>query len=514
MARSDTDRAARTATELSPAWRVALPSWALLAGAILIVFWKDTAGLVSVWLNSATFQHALLIPPIIAYLVWIRRREVLALTPKPFLPAGVLLFGFSAGWLLGDLAGVALVRHTALVGMLMSTVPLVLGLTVTRGLTFPLFYAIFMIPFGDQLIPSLQMITAKMCIVLLDWFDVPAYIDGVFIEIPTGSFEVAEACSGVRFLIAMVAFSTLVAHLCFKSAARRIACVVAAVVLAIVANGLRAWGTIYIAWLTDPSFAQGVDHVIYGWFFFAIIMAVVLGVGWFFFDRPVDDPAFDPDRLQPAHRRIAAAPRRYWVGALAGIAAAAAMPAYAALTAERAGVEVAALRAPDVPGWQKVPTEGSGWTPLYENADASVFQSYEDRSGRRVDLFIAVYGRQTEEQEMVSYGNGLMAPEGDWSWARSIDAPASMRGVQLQRRPYTRDAWQTYLIGGSLVASDYQAKLEMLKARLLAGEMLAGTLVLSVERVGTRGEGPQVLAEFAEDLGSPETAIREAVVPD
>ena len=152
----------------------------------------------------------------------------------------MLLFGFALGWLLGDLAGVALVRHTALVGMLMTSVPLVLGLTVTRGLTFPLFYAIFLIPFGDQLIPALQMITAKMCIVLLDWFDVPAYIDGVFIEIPTGSFEVAEACSGVRFLIAMVAFSVLVAHLCFKSTIRRITCVVAAVALAIIANGIRA----------------------------------------------------------------------------------------------------------------------------------------------------------------------------------------------------------------------------------------------------------------------------------
>ncbi|MGB3722183.1 MAG: exosortase A, partial [Pacificimonas sp.] len=196
---------------MTAAWRLALMSWGGVVLAIIGLFWRDSAHIVDLWLNNSTYQHCLLIPAIIAYLVWQRKREVLSLTPRPFLPAAALLLLGGAGWLLGELAGVALVRHIAVVGMLMVSVPLVFGLTVTRGLTFPLFYALFMIPVGDQLVPWLQMVTADICIYLLALFDIPAFIDGVFIAIPNGSFEVAEACSGVRFLIAMTAFSTLVA---------------------------------------------------------------------------------------------------------------------------------------------------------------------------------------------------------------------------------------------------------------------------------------------------------------
>ncbi|MEE4350234.1 MAG: exosortase A [Pacificimonas sp.] len=500
--------------KLPPPWRTALPAWIGVALAILLLFWRDTADLVGVWWNNSTYQHALLVPPIIAYLVWIRRAELSALVPRPFAPAAILLVIGGIGWLLGELAGVALVRHAALVGMLMVSVPLVLGLTVTRGLIFPLFYALFMIPVGDQLVPWLQMVTADMCILLLNLFNVPAYIDGVFIEIPTGSFEVAEACSGVKFLIAMVAFSTLVAHLCFKSAWKRWTCVISAIVLSIVANGIRAWGTIYIAWMVDPSFARGVDHVVYGWFFFAIIMAIVLGVGWFFFDRPVDDPAFDPDKLQPAERRVRAAPKAFIVSAVVGVAALLVGPAYGRIVADRAAdFDVAGLAAPDVPGWRKVSGAGSGWTPQYANASASLTQTYENDVGDRVELFMAAYDRQTRDHELVVFGNGLLELDGDWSWSRNIDGPPRTRAVELQRRPYTRDVWQRFVVAGRQSGSDYAAKLDTLRARLLGGETLAGTVVISVERVASRGTETAALAAFDEALGPVDEALRGAVVP-
>ncbi|MBZ6379996.1 hypothetical protein B5C34_14300 [Pacificimonas flava] len=500
----------------SPAWRLAFPAWAALAVGILLLFWQDTAALVSLWLNNSTYQHALLVPPIIAYLVWIRRGEVMSLTPRPFLPAAGLLFIGGVGWLLGDVAGVALVRHTALIGMLIVSVPLVLGLVVARGLTFPLFYAIFMIPFGDQLIPWLQMITADMCILLLNLFEVPAYIDGVFIEIPNGSFEVAEACSGVRFLIAMIAFSVLVAHLCFKSTLRRVVCVVSAIVLSIVANGIRAWGTIYIAHLTDPSFARGVDHVVYGWVFFAVIMAIVLGVGWFFFDRPVDDPAFDPRRLEPAPPRRAPIARRFVIALAVGLVAALVAPAYALIVADRAAdMRIAGLRAPDIPGWSKVDgSGGSGWQPLYDNATATLMQTYRDAEGREVDLFLAAYERQSEDHEMIAYGNGLMEPDGDWSWGRNIDGPPTTRSVQLQKRPYVRDVWQNFVVGDRISGGDYQAKLDTLRAKLLGGDTLAGTVVISVERIGSRGTGARALEDFRAALGSPRQVLSDAVLTD
>ncbi|MEM8827234.1 MAG: exosortase A, partial [Pseudomonadota bacterium] len=474
----------------------------------------DTLHILDTWWNNAIFQHCLLIPPIIAYLVWIRRHEVAALAPKPFLPALVPMLIGGLGWLLGALADVAVVRETALIGMLIVSVPLVLGLTVARGLTFPLFYALFLIPAGDQLIPWLQLVTADICIFLLDLFDVPAFIDGTFIQIPNGRFEVAEACSGVRFLIAMVAFSTLVAHLCFKSTLRRIVCVLSAIILSILANGLRAWGTIYISFLTTPKFAAGVDHVVYGWFFFAIIMAIVLGVGWFFFDRPVDDPAFDPQHLQkrPA---IAPAVPALAVAALLGLFATAAAPVVATvITNPNADATVAAVDLPDLPGWTKVDAGPSGWTPLYDNASVSAFQRYRNADGAEVDLYIAAYDRQSSDREMITYGNGLLEPDGDWTWSRNIADPPGGTGTQIQGRPWIRDVWRWYLVGDEVTGSDYRGKLALMKNRLTGGPTRAGVLIISGERIENNETTVPAMAAFLDTLGDPKAAILAATVED
>jgi len=80
---------------------------------------------------------------------------------------------------------------------------------------------LFLVPFGDELVPTLQMITADLTIALVHLSGIPAVIDGVFIDTPIGLFEVAEACSGVKFLVAMVALGSLAAHVCFASWWRR-----------------------------------------------------------------------------------------------------------------------------------------------------------------------------------------------------------------------------------------------------------------------------------------------------
>src|SRR3546814_7960324 len=120
---------------------------------------------------------------------------------------------------------------------------------------------------------------------LLQLFGVPAAVDGVLITIPNGYFEVAEACSGAKFVIAMIAYGTLVANVCYVSWSRRAAFMVMALVVPVLANGLRAFGTIYAAHITSVEQATGYDHIVYGWIFFGLVMASVLAIGWKWFDR-------------------------------------------------------------------------------------------------------------------------------------------------------------------------------------------------------------------------------------
>ena len=299
------------AAPLVRGWPRALLLWAGTLIALGLVLRVDVAHMVGRWWDSSTYGHCLLIPPILAWMVWQRRDGLARLAPQPWLPGAALMLGAGALWLVGHLAGVALLRHAALVLLFIFSVPTMLGLAVARGVMFPLVFALFMIPTGEQLEPKLQTITAWFAMKLLHLAGVPAFNDGVFITIDNGDFEVAEACSGVRFLIAMVAFGALVSNVCFISWRRRIAFMFAAIFLPIVANGIRAWGTIYIAHLTSPQFARGVDHIVYGWIFFAVVMALLLAVGWRFFDRPVEDPVHrSRPAATPRHpRRTARAPR-------------------------------------------------------------------------------------------------------------------------------------------------------------------------------------------------------------
>jgi exosortase A len=283
---------------LPEAWRLPLLRLALAWVGLIALLWGEWADMVHQWWNASTYNHILLIPPILVWLVHLRRDELARLAPQAWWPGfGWLAPGLLA-WLAGTVTDVNLVRQVGAVMVLQAAVPALLGPRITFGLLFPLTYMFFLVPFGDEIVPTLQAITAQLAIALTHASGVPAQIDGFFIDTPAGLFEVAEACSGVKFLVAMVALGTLVAHLCFSSPRRRAAFLAAAVIVPILANGVRAWGTIFVAQSQGLEFAAGFDHIVYGWIFFALVVAVLLGASWRFFDRSPDDPLVDIDVLR------------------------------------------------------------------------------------------------------------------------------------------------------------------------------------------------------------------------
>src|SRR3546814_1933731 len=91
------------------------------------------------------------------------------------LVTGVQTCALPICWLIGDAAGVALARHLGLIVMLQGAVIGVLGPQISRALAFPLFYALFMVPFGEEFVPILQTITAQLSMLFLGWANVPAH---------------------------------------------------------------------------------------------------------------------------------------------------------------------------------------------------------------------------------------------------------------------------------------------------------------------------------------------------
>lgn len=289
---------------LQPSSAVPLAAWrgaiAQLAAAWLALFaltfaaWQDMA---HQWWNIDTYNHVLLVPGIVAWLVWLRRGELARVRPQGWSPGlAWTALGLSI-WLIGTSLAINLVAQTGAVVAVQGIVLAILGPRAALLLAFPLFYALFLVPFGDELIPALQLFTAEMTITLSHLSGIPATIDGLFIDTPAGRFVVAEECAGVKFLVAMVALATLAAWTGFRHWPPRIALVVGAALVSILANGVRAWGTIFAAQYVGIERAGGFDHIVYGWVFFAIIIVAVLGVAWRFFDREPEDAGLTADEL-------------------------------------------------------------------------------------------------------------------------------------------------------------------------------------------------------------------------
>jgi exosortase A len=279
-------------------WRRPLLRLALAWLALMALTFADWTEMARQWWNASTYNHILLIPLILVWLVAQRWSELAKLTPRAWWPGLVLLAAGGVGWTAGAALGINTISQLGAVVLLQAAVATLLGPRIVAGLLFPLGYMVFLVPFGDEIVPALQAITAKMAVALTHASGVPAVIDGVFIDTPVGLFEVAEACSGVKFLVAMVALGTLVAHTCFESWKRRVLFMATAMIVPVIANGVRAWGTIYIAQSQGVQFAAGFDHIVYGWIFFAVVMAAVLGAWWRFFDRSPEDPPIDAASIE------------------------------------------------------------------------------------------------------------------------------------------------------------------------------------------------------------------------
>lgn len=482
------------------AWRRHGIALAVAFALILLTFRSDVRDLLQIWWNSTTFGHCLFIGPVIAWLVWQRRAELAQLKPTGWWPGLALITIGGFGWLMGDAASVGFARQLGLVMMLQGAVVTILGANVARGLLFPLGYGFFLVPFGEGLEPPLQTVTVAIVMPLLHLVGVPAVVDGVLIHAGRYYFEVAEACSGAKFVIAMVAFGVLVANLCFLSWKRRAVFLAVSVVVPVIANGIRAFGTIWAANLTSIEAATGFDHIVYGWVFFALVMAGVLAIGWRWFDRAPDDPAFDPATLRamPRHRT------GLLVATALVLATVAIFPSWSAAIAGRAQPLPAHIDLPDIPGWHRVPVSTRApWTPYYPGADHYLFGRYADASGATVDMSIAVFGHQHEGKELIAFGTGVLRQED--RWVRVADLPdisdsVGARGSAMRITapgPVERIVATWYRVGDTTTQDETLVKIETMKARLLGGPQRAVAIHLSVE-----GADPRPIARFLAALES------------
>lgn len=481
---------------------------AVLVGAVCVlamgaIFFGTFRDMVEIWWRSKTFNHAFLIFPIAGYLIWLRREELRQLTPSPFLWGLLPLAAGALLWLVANVAFVLVVQQVAVIVMIQAMAVTILGLRVSRLLAFPLFYLFFAVPAGEFLVPPLQDFTAVFIVSFLRVMSIPVFHDGIFITIPTGSFEVAEACAGLRFLIATLALGFLFAHLTYRSWKRRLAFILLCIGVPVIANGLRALGIVVLAYYTDNKLAIGVDHIVYGWGFFAFITIILLLVGMKFADRGDDD---DENGLETPLATDAGAPvpvRKTVVAGVVAVAVAAAAPVYsAAITAFDGGGRSYELAVPDVTGsWRPEADAVVQWHPRFKGVDAE-HVSRLSNGPESLIYYVGYYARQRQGAELVNSSNTLVGQEG-WQRAGGGITKITVEGMEL-RAPYVRFVSRNaarvavywYWVDGGFVATPQLAKLLQAKAMLFGGQKAAAVVAVVADYETDAKEGLGRIRDF------------------
>lgn len=285
------------ARRLQTAFAPALP--ALGVGLVVwgALFWPECLAAYRVWQSSTAYGHCFLVLPMALWLAWDRRDRLAAVPVRPEPAAAVAALALAPAWLvaerLGIMEGRQLVAMTALQVLFFA----VLGRRMYRALAAPLLYLYFLVPFGGYLTPLLQDVTARFIEVGLTVLRIPHVVTDYLIEIPAGLFYVAEACAGLRFLIASIAFGVFYALLNYRSPGRRIAFIAASIVVPIVANGLRALGIVLLGHVLGSAEAAAADHLIYGWAFFSVVLLLLVLAGLPLREAPAPAPAPQPSAV-------------------------------------------------------------------------------------------------------------------------------------------------------------------------------------------------------------------------
>jgi len=471
----------------------------LAALAIILPLWPTFASMIAIWNRDSTFTHGYFIPLLSGYLLWLDRRALAATEIKPASAALVPLAAMSVIWMLADFADIQVVTQAAAVAMIPLAVWLVLGTRFARRALFPLGYLLFAVPFGDFLVPTLVDFTTNFTVAAVNLVGVPIHREGTLFALPSGNFEVVKACSGVRYLIATIALGTLFAGLTYTSWRRRLAFMALCLVLPVVANGFRAFGIVMIAHYSELRYAVGLDHFIYGWVFFGLVIALLFWIGGKFSDRrdgnevelPVQSCILSPLHVGFAFLLVGGTVAVDYVWRATAIEAPAEAPQLATLSN----------------AWTGPAPIGDVWRPAY----AADTPESELRSGRYLssqgDVYLHLRTFGAEQRSANEATAALLIADGrydlrfDQQGTHTTEAGDVVASAVVAQHTGQRwRVWRWYYVDGSVARSAKAAKLSQLRAwlrhRRPASEVVSIAVPIHDQRIGSIAKADQLLEAF------------------
>jgi len=486
-------------------WRVALPLVVLAIVAIIAVYWRTAESIVAIWYRSETFAHGFLIVPISIWLIWGRREDVAKIAPAPDPLGFVLLGGCGLAWLVANAGEVQVVQQFAMVCMIPAAVVAITGRRVAYALLFPLAFLLLGVPVGEAFIPPLMDWTADSTVAMLRFTGIPVLREGLFFTIPSGNWSVVEGCSGVRYLIASITVGALFAYLSYQKTWKRVLFFLLSIIVPILANAGRAYLIVMIAHVSDNKLAHGVDHFIYGWVFFGIVMLLLFWVGSFWRDEPAPPAAAEAPGAIP---RKPATPGKFGAAVAGVVVVAVIWPLYASHLDASVGEATLAIEPPaPAQGWTLDEAQLTDWRPRYEGESATLFRTYR-KGDRAVALYLGFYRHQREGERLVTSTNIMVVQKhpvwanmGESKKAANVgDGSLAVRESRLRSTPQRLLIWDWFRISDRDLTNPYLAKALFARDKL-SGKGDSGSAVIVATPYDDRTDvAEETLLAFAREM--------------
>ena len=241
---------------------------------VAAVYYEVLGKLVTDWWQVPDFSHGFLVPFFSAYLIWDKRKTLLATKIAPsWNGIAVMILGLIV-LLLGVYGSELFLSRVSLVILLAGLTLCFGGSQLLRELRFALLVLLLAIPIPaivfNQVTFPLQLLASTLASNLLPLFGVPVLREGNVIVLPVMRLEVAEACSGIRSLMSLFTLAVFYGYFMERSVPRRVLLVLASIPIAIAANALRILGTGLCVQYWDPEKALGFFHEFSGWVIFLV----------------------------------------------------------------------------------------------------------------------------------------------------------------------------------------------------------------------------------------------------
>ena len=246
------------------------------------LFARPVRTLVDAWWNNPEAGHGLLLAPLALYFAWKSGIDPEA-RPNRALGIGLMLAGVVFRWV-SDLAAELFVMRGSMLMTLAGIVAWYYGFRQITRWWLPFTLGALSIPLPElvlsRLALPLQFVASNIGAKLLAWREIPVLLTGNVIRIPGHQLFVAEACSGLRSLTALISLGVLLGAITLRHPVSRILLLGSAIPVAIILNGVRVFLTGFLVFFVDPKLGEGFMHLTEGWLIFLVAFMMLGGLAW------------------------------------------------------------------------------------------------------------------------------------------------------------------------------------------------------------------------------------------